>query len=364
VLSIAGTLFVAGAIAYRARGAGWIVAAALAASWIATMPVAVWGPAIKPDLVALALIVGAVLAVDARRAALGGALAALALWAKPTEVFPALALVVFLAMRDRRGLGLGLAAGGVALVVAALVTHVPDAAMFEHVWRWNQLDWHPDQAFLLGFLGILIAGVAFVALAVIRPRDAVGAYALGAIVVVALGGRDGATVNYLLDILAATWFALATSAPRIATTRAFPIALALQLLVALVLLNPLGVLPGRAISTGAWESTDNARVVHDLPGAVFPEDAGLMVVDGRPVAIDDLFLWSRLHDRLRDTLILDAVRGGAFNYVVSEVDLAHLDTGPLWEQQRWHPALVQAVLASYRFSERRGALYVYQRAQP
>lgn len=363
-LSIAGTLFVAGAIAYRARRGGWPIALVLAAAWIATMPVAVWGAALKPDLVALALIVAAVLAVDARRAVLAGVLAALAIWTKPTEALPALTLLGYLAIVDRRGLLRGAAAGLATLVVAALVTHVPDAAMFEHVWRWNQLEWHPDQAFLLVFVGLLIAGVAFVAFGVLRPFDAVGAYAVGALGVALLGGREGATVNYLLDLLAATWLALATAAPRLRNAHVFPVALAAQLLVALALLDPLGILPGRAINTGAWESPEDARAVRALEGAVFAEDAGWLVVDGRPVAVDDLFLWSRLQDRLRDTTVVDAVRGGAFNYVVSQADLAHLESAPLWEQQRWHPALVAAVLSEYRLSERRGALFVYERTRP
>ena len=36
----------------------------------------------------------------------------------------------------------------VALIGVALVTHLPDGAMYEHVVTWNQLAWHPDQALL------------------------------------------------------------------------------------------------------------------------------------------------------------------------------------------------------------------------
>ena len=61
-LSIAGTLFVAGAIAWTARAGGPVVALALATAWLASIPVTVWGPALKPDLIALALTVGGVLA--------------------------------------------------------------------------------------------------------------------------------------------------------------------------------------------------------------------------------------------------------------------------------------------------------------
>ena len=320
-----------------------------------------WGPALKPDPLALALIVGAVLAIDARRPVIGGVLVALAIWAKPTEAIPAAALVSYLALADRRALARGLGASIVTFVAAALATHLPDAAMFEHVWRWNQLEWHADQALLLGFVGLLIAGVAFVALAVLRPRGAIGAYAIGALVIVALGGREGATINYLLDLLAAAWLALASAAPRIRANPLLPGALAVQLLIALALLDPLGLLPGRAITTGAWAAPDRVATVHDIPGRLLVEDAGLLVADGRAPAVDDLFLWSRLHDRLHDTAVVDAVRAGAFDAVVSEVDLAHLDAAPLWERQRWHPELVAAVLSRYTKSEQRGALWVYTR---
>src|SRR6266850_190138 len=238
VLSIAATLFVAGAIAYRARGGGRLFADALAASWLACAPVAIWGAAVKPDLVALALIVGAVMALDARRAAVAGALAALAIWAKPTEGLPALALLLYLVATDRPRAARFTGAGIVALAIAAALTHLPDAAMLEHVVTWNALDWHADQAFLLAVLGALVAGASLVALAVIRPRDAVGAYAIGAIGVVALGGRDGATINYLLDLLTAAWLALA-AASQARPSRVLPVAIVAQTLIAIALLDPL-----------------------------------------------------------------------------------------------------------------------------
>ncbi|MEK7862841.1 MAG: hypothetical protein AAB295_06200, partial [Chloroflexota bacterium] len=197
ILSIAATLFVAGAIAFRARTGGRVVALALAAAWLATAPVAVWGSAVKPDLVALALTVGAVLALDARRAVLAGALLALAFWTKPTAALPAMALLVFLAMNERSALPRFVAAGVGALALAAVATVLPDAAMYEHVVTWNALPWHADQAFFMGVLALFIAGAASVAFAVLRTRGAVAAYAIGAVGIVALGGREGAPFNYL-----------------------------------------------------------------------------------------------------------------------------------------------------------------------
>jgi hypothetical protein len=365
VLSIGATLFVAGAIAYRARGGGRLFAVALAASWVACAPVAIWGAALKPDLVALALIVGAIVALGARRAALAGALAALAVWTKPTEALPALALLLYLVASSRRDALRFAAAGAVALAVAAPLTHLPDAAFFEHVVTWNALDYHADQAFLLAVLGLLVAGASLVALGVLRPRDAVGAYAIGAVGVVALGGRDGATVNYLLDLLTAAWLSMAAAAP-LRTSRVLPVAVALQMLVAIALLDPLGILPGRAISTGAWEPAGRTAVILGIRGVgaidtgpLLVEDSGLLVATGRWPEVDDLFLWSRLQDRRGDPRLVAAVRAGSFVAVVSESDLAHLDTAPLWARQRWHPTLAAAVLDRYKLERSENGLFIY-----
>ena len=103
VLSIASTVFVAGAIAWTARAGGTIVALALATAWLAAIPVTVWGTALKPDLLALALTVGAVVVLARRpvNPVLAGILIALAMTAKPTAALPAMALGVLLVVRDR-----------------------------------------------------------------------------------------------------------------------------------------------------------------------------------------------------------------------------------------------------------------------
>ena len=360
VLSIAATLFVAGAIAYRARGAGTLVAGGLAAAWLATAPVAVWGSAVKPDLVALALTVGAVLALGARRAALAGALLALACWTKPTAALPALALLAFLVMRDRPSVPRFAASGIAALVLAALVTVPPSAEMYEHVVAWNALPWHADQALLMGVLALFISGAAVVAFLVLRPGGAVMAYAIGALGIAVLGGREGATFNYLLDLLAAIHLGIAQHATRVRVSPVLPVAIVLQLLAALALFDPLGILPGRAISTGAWGRPDRIAVVRSLPGTLLVEDSGLLVVDGRTPAVDDLFLWSRLQDARADDRLLAAVRDGRFSAIVSESDLERMDTAPLWARQRWHESLRSAVLSRYRLDRSEGGVFVYR----
>ena len=145
-LSIIATLFVAGAIAWRARPAGVLVAATIALAWIASVPVMQWGAAVKPDPVALAFTVGAVVALARERPnhLLAGALVGAAVLAKPTALVPGLALLAYVARRDplsraprarcRRGhRGSGLPPHAPAGRVHAL-----------HVIDWNALPWRVE----------------------------------------------------------------------------------------------------------------------------------------------------------------------------------------------------------------------------
>lgn len=366
-LSVVGTLFVAGAIAWTARDGGPVVALALATAWLASMPVSVWGPALKPDLVALALTVGAVLALQRRPASpiIAGIAIALALTAKPTAALPAIALGVLLVSRGR---GAAVRYAAAAFVTGALVlvaTGSADARMLEHVVTWNALPWRAEQAALLAVLGLLVFGVTIVALALRRrTADAIGVYALAAAAIVALGGRDGATVNYLLDLTAAASLGIAALAPSLRASVGYPVAVAVQALVAVALLNPFGVLPWRLVSSGAWASADRLAVVSAIPGDLLVEDSGLLVADGREPRVDDLFLWSRLMelgDLPAGDRLLATVRNGGFDAVVSETDLAAIERAPMYERQRWHPMLVSAVLDRYQLERETSGLFVYRR---
>ena len=376
VISIAGTLFVAGAIAWRARPAGWLIAAVLALAWLGSVPVLQWGAAVKPDLVALAFTVGAVMALDRSRPrhALAGALVGLAAMAKPTALLPALAMFVFVARRDPlaalRALGVGL----VSAIVVAELTHGPDKALNLHVISWNALPWHAESAASLVLLALVLLAVPLITIAVTRPRRTiVTAFAVGAFGVVFLGGREGATINYLLDLSAAIALALAGRAPLIAGSLRYPTAAIGQAVIAMVLLNPFGIVPGRAVSTGAWGDPSRITAVRAIPGTLLVEDSGLLVANGREPIVDDVFLWSRNRERevagqmsfMEGERLLDAVRGGRFDAVVTEVDLAALDQIGGYERQRWHPDLVAAILEGYTRRPTSGlvdpALFVYTR---
>lgn len=369
IASVAATLAIAFFVARGAWRAGPLAAGALTLGWLALAPVAIWGPALKPDLVALALTVFAVTQLDAspRRARLAGVLVVLAALAKPTALLPGAALAVWLLATDRAALArysLGVLGGALGAAALAVAFGVED--VMRHVLLWNALDWSANQMLLLAVLGLATLGTALGAAIWLRAwRGATAAYAAGALAIVALGGREGATINYLLDVSAAASLALAGAAVRLRATPAYPVAATLALIVATALLNPLQVLPGRAPTTGAWG--DPARVAalrsELAPGAtLLVEDAGLLLANGARPVVDDLFLWSRLASRgaIDPRPVLDAVRRGAYAAVVSEVDLARLDEAPAYERARWLGELAEAVRQRYRLASDAGGLFTYR----
>ena len=368
LLSISATLTVAVLIAWRARGAGRLVAAALALGWLALAPVAIWGPAVKPDLLALALTTGAVLAVERRRPRLSGALIVLAVLAKPTAVVVAIALLVWLTVRDRALLRRWLKTAGAVIAIAAIaLLPLGYADLWRHVIAFNALPWSADQGLLLVFLAIVIlAAVTGTAIITRALRGPIGAYCAAAAVIVVFGGREGATINYLLDLSVAASLALASVAPALARTPPYPAIAAANLLLATALLDPLGIVPGWIATTGAWgDQTRIASAAAALAGdgSVLAEDSGLLVATGHRVVVDDLFLWSRLTAQgIIDPLpLLEEVRAARFTAIVSETDLGKLSEAPGYERARWEPSLVRAIDLRYRLVSRAaGGLFIYR----
>ena len=148
---------------------------------------------------------------------------------------------------------------------------------------WNALPWRFDLAASLFVLALALLAVPIATIALTRPSTTiVTAYAVGALGIVVLGGREGATINYLLDLSAALALALGGRAPRLATDSRFPIAAIVQLAVGVMLLNPFGVIPGRAVTTGAWtDPTQRISVLGRFGTTLLVEDSGLLVANGR-----------------------------------------------------------------------------------
>ena len=368
VLSVAATIGVALLVAWRARDGGRLIPAALALGWLAFAPVAIWGPAVKPDLVALVLTVGAVLAIEARRAGLAAGLVVLAVLAKPTALVVGLALLGWVAWRDRALLRPYLASGAIGAAVGAVALlpfGYPD--IWRHIVTWNALPWSAGIAALLLLLAVVVyaapLGAGFVSRAFAGP---IGAYALAALAVALLGGREGATINYLLDLGAAGSLAVAAVAPRVARAPFYPAVAAANLVVAALVLDPLGIVPGRTATTGAWGDPARitaAQIALASDERVLAEDSGLLVATAHGVVVDDLFLWSRLvtQGTIDPSALLTAVEAARFTAIVSEVDLAQLGSAPEYERSRWAPALVRAVDERYRLSSRAsGGLFIYR----
>lgn len=425
-VSIGCALFVAAAIAWRARPAGMVVSAGLGSACLGLVPVALWGPAVKPDLLATALTVAAVVALDplrtlfARRsssdtyviepgtitleprAALAGVLIALAIAAKPTAALPAMALGIWLVRSGRpRSFGAFAAAGLAAGAVLLVITPGGVPALMRHVVAHNALPWSLERAALLALIAFVLlvvpialalrqlAPVAFLSGGRLRghvtdletltrvtsgmtdgsppavvSREYGGgaslAYLAGAAGIVLLGGREGATVNYLIDLSAAGMLALAGVVPGFTGKAAVPALLAGQLAIGLVLLDPLGLSARQG--TGAWLDPQRIAAARALPeGPILAEDSGLLVMEGREPIVDDLFLWSRLVERgaIDPKPLLDLVTSGTLVRIVADHDLERIGDAPAWARERWHQPLVEAVLARYRLAERNGGLFIY-----
>lgn len=357
-LSVIASVLVAAAIAWRARRAGKLVAVALAVAWIASVPVMNWGAAVKPDPVALAFTVGAVVALARERPghALAGALCAAAVLAKPTALVPALVLLAYVARRDPFAALRGLGAGAITAAVVFVLTHPPTDAMRLHVIDWNALPWRVELLVSLALVALLVLAVPIGTVATPRSTSGVlGAYLVSAVGVLLLGGREGATINYFLDLSAALALIAADLAPRLSARAAYPLAATAQLLVAAALLNPFPNFPSLMQPTGKWGHPEHIAFVRDfVPGAVLSEDSGLLVATARDPVVDDLFLWSRVYGTggLDGRPLLDAVRAGRFDAIVTLIDLERLDAGPGFARQRWHPDLVAAVLERYHMPRR------------
>jgi hypothetical protein len=314
------------------------------------------------------LTVAAVLAVERRRPGLAAALLVLAIVTKPTAIVPAIALLAWIAWRDRASLRRFTAAGAIAIAAAAVaLAPFGYADAWRHVVTWNALPWMLESALLLAFLGVLVLAAILGAALVSRGFSGpIAAYAVAALVIVALGGREGATINYLLDLAAAGLLALAAVAPRLALAPLYPTVAILNLAIAAVILDPLGLVPGRTATTGAWSDPSRITTAQRLLASdeiVLAEDSGLLIATGHRVVVDDLFLWSRLVARqtIDPGPVLGDIGAARFTAIVSEVDLAELASAPAYERARWAPSLAQAISERYRLISRTpGGLFIYR----
>jgi hypothetical protein len=231
----------------------------------------------------------------------------------------------------------------------------------------------------------------FVALALRHGDGVLRAYLAGGFGVVLLGGHEGATINYLLDLSAASCLALvplASARGALASARGAPAAARGAPNAAGGAPNAAGGAPnaarGARETTGATGTARDAlapallagpllatllltsvgpfgpadldahaarvAVVTELPerGSYYAEDSALLIAAGLEPLVDDTYVWARLvalGARVDD--ITPRVAAGGFDAIVSDVRLEALDRAAEFQRQRWPAPLVQAVLRTY-----------------
>lgn len=343
--SVVAAVAAAVAIAWAAR-ADRLVAIVLGTSFLALYPVWLWVPSHRVDTLAVALTLGAVVAcrAGARGVPAFAALGLLALLAKPTAALPLGAVLAYGLWRDgRTGAArlVALAAACAAALAAWLAISGP-AGLYEHLVVNNAFPYDPRNPALLLMLGGLLLG-AFVVLAAWHGDGLARAYLAGAGGVVLLGGHQGATINYLLDLAAASCLAIAPLATR--PSRWGPPLLAGQLVATLALSAA-----GPFARPGLPALAARVSIVEGLPksGVYHAEDSALLVAAGLEPYVDDAYVWARqvaLGRRADD--LTPRVAARSFTAVISDVPLDTLDRAPQFNRDRWPPALVEAVLREY-----------------
>jgi hypothetical protein len=356
IANIVALCAVAALVAWRARGMP-VVAVSLGASFLALFPVAAWGSGARVDPIVVAFTAFAVVtaSADPRRAALAGLFGALAIAAKPTAAVPLAVVLGYLLWRERQvalRFGAALVVASLAVVVIVL-TRFDAAGIWKHLVVYNSFPYDVRNPVLLVILGLVLIG-SFVVFASLVADGRMRAYLVGALAVVALGGHEGATFNYLLDLAAASCLALA---PMVATRGGLAPALFAAQLVATLILSTVGPFAPPAQAT-LMARTDAART---LPaGPIYAEDSGPLIAAGIEPIIDDSYVWARLVALgLRVDDVTLRVRSSGFAAVVADVPLDKLADAPHFEQQRWPADLAEAVLEFYRLDRHEGTLWIY-----
>ncbi|HKW78038.1 MAG TPA: hypothetical protein VJQ09_03000 [Candidatus Limnocylindria bacterium] len=328
----------------------------LGASLLALYPVGAWTPGDRVDLLAVALAGAAIVALTRRGSVpLFGVLGALALAAKPTAALPLAAVLAYLLLRDRaRGTraAVALAVAGLAAIVIALSRFDP-RGLYEHLVVYNAFPYDVRNPALLAVVGALLLG-GFVVLALRQADPAMRAYVVGAAAVILLGGHEGATINYLLDLAAASCLALATSA------RGWPLwgapVLAGQL-AATLLLTTIGPFAPASLDALAMRAT----IARDLPlGAYYAEDSGLLVAAGIEPIVDDSFVWARLVALgVRSDDVTPRVASRSFAAILSDVPLEDIGRLSELERLRWPAELAREVVTHYELDRSVRGAYRY-----
>ena len=349
-------LVVVAIIAWEARE-DRVVAVMLGASFLALYPVALWLPAARVDILSTALTLAAVQALRRHSAPLlFGVLATLAVLAKPTSALVIGTVLVYELWREpRRAVRPLVSLAAVAVVsLAILALRFDLRGLYTHLIVYNVLPYDVRTVALLFVVASILLG-PFIVLA-FRTADGSGrAYLVGAVLVALLVGRQGSSLNYLLDLSAACCLALA---PIARTRLRWGPAMITGELVATLVLSTTGpfALGDLAVHRAQFE------LVARLPssGMYFAEDSGLLISAGIEPFVDDTFDWAqRVAKGQHIDEVTPLVERGAFDAIIAEAPLETIATGPDFRRARWPANLVEAVLGHYVLDASTAGAYRY-----
>lgn len=347
-------------IVRRLHGAG-VAPAVAALLFLSSKFVYDWTALHRTDALALALSLGGLYAVvRGARLPWAGLLFALALLTRQTSVFAPAAAFTWLALRGRGGDALRLAsvAFGVPVFAYAALGALTGGEFLRHAFLYNVQPW--SLALMRTFLehwvwyhpAFLAIGLLFAAWRISEPKAELPAVylAFGAASFF-LGGRLGAASNYMFDLVAAlaivaggvaAWALQApASAGRVARWLLFA-NLSVQALVSHLAFRSYDVVP-----TPDADDVQRARevgaLVAGVDGELLAEDAGWLLLNGRPVTFEP-YMMSRLADEgaWDPAPILRKIAGREYAMVLLNFDVQEE------RSVRFHPGISDAIRANYR----------------
>jgi 4-amino-4-deoxy-L-arabinose transferase-like glycosyltransferase len=377
----------------RARWAG----PAAAVIFLAAPIICWWGTVMRVDMMAVFLgVAGLYCVIRGGRWLIGAAaLMTLAIYTRQSEVSPLAAGVVYLLWIGQRRNAILLGAGCVAAVLAlfAVLQMTSHGWFFQHIvvanrnfwdlknlaslWRSTFLSW--PFPFAAGVLGAVLALVPDRGSSVpgersaARPVNLLVLYFAFAMLVSLTGGKIGATVNYMVEPLAASCLMCGVAIGRLAQPRATWkgeaawVALWLALIASLVL--PL-VEPelGPRVGDRQWRS-DVVRggaaavsLIHQTRGDILSEDTGLLPIAGRPILLDPHKMTSMFRDGNWDQRqLLKDIERRRFDLIILRWDPigGATDEWGTYGGYRWTIGMGRAIMANYYLVKSVGDRYPY-----
>jgi len=350
----------------------WGLVAALL--YLGSTPVIVWGALMRVDSLAIALgLSGYTAVVTGLSPVLAGLLFGAAILCKQSVVAGLLAAGLMLTFA-RRWRDLALVLASCALLVGSVLAwqHLAtDGGIWEHIilcnanaWRFDQLRWVAgpvvrDHSVLL--LMAVLGAVWPKAGRSRAPRNPGLYYLVSAALVSLLVGKVGSTINYLLDLTAATSIMATGFAARLDSALDHRIGGGIGAMVApwLLCLHAWNSLAFPPIEKRVAMGAATAAVVRTLaraPGPVIAEDPGLVPTAGKPLWLQP-FEFTQMAEagRWNQEPLLAALRQGEFSFIVLRFDpwnSSHRDPEGTWAGGRFTDEMVAAMRDSYQIAER------------